>query len=65
LNVSPRFNPEAFFNLSDLTMIFLSSFPPFSLFNSNLPISKDLESPTLYSRTEFVPEILKPILATL
>jgi hypothetical protein len=40
LNVSPRFNPEAFFNLRDFTTILLSSEPfPLSLFNSNTQIS--------------------------
>jgi hypothetical protein len=50
LNVSPRSRSLAFFNLRDLTIMFLSSEDPFlSLVNLNLPISNALVSPTLYS----------------
>jgi hypothetical protein len=57
LNVSARFNPEAFLNLIDFTITSISSAPPFFVVSWNLQISNDLDSPTLYSVTPAVPFI--------
>jgi hypothetical protein len=55
LKESPRSRDSSFFNLRDLTIMFLSSTDPFLSFVSlNLPISNDLVSPTLYSVTAVV-----------